>query len=224
MNEPKGIPSYQKQTGYPVDSWLVYVADGIYKNQSEIDNSVHLPGAQPGDIRYKDVNHDGKITPLDEVRIHQSPTPEIQFGLNMAGSYKRFQFDVLLQGQARARQLIMPALHSNQYIPPVWVYSNRWSTSNTNASMPRAFEYGNNSLPSTFWLKSAAFLRLKTIRFSYALPIWKDSKVKKFDVYISGQNLAVISPIKNYDPEVISTDGQYYPQIRTFNLGVSINY
>ncbi|MGY0036561.1 SusC/RagA family TonB-linked outer membrane protein [Pedobacter sp. NJ-S-72] len=82
MDEAANVPDWQKVQGHPMDSWLVYKSEGIYRTQAEIDNSVHLPNTKPGDIRYADVDGDKKISSNDMVRAFDSPTPSTVFALN----------------------------------------------------------------------------------------------------------------------------------------------
>lgn len=228
--ESPNVPSYQKQTGHPMDSFIVYKTDGIYHNQQQINNSVHLAGAQPGDIRYVDVNGDGKITAADMVRIYESPIPEIQYGFTIGGGYKDLSLSLFWQGQAHAKQMILPGSINGMFVPPIWLYNNRWTASNPNATMPHAFDREDpiNNQPSTFWMKNAWFLRLKTVRLSYHIPtrLASSLNLKNLSVYVSGQNLFVISAIQHYDPELnpyANNTGQYYPQVRIVQLGVSLS-
>ncbi|HYW34140.1 MAG TPA: TonB-dependent receptor [Balneolaceae bacterium] len=225
MDEPKNIPSYQRITGHPMNSWLVYKADGIYQNKQQINNSPHPPGTQIGDVKYVDVNGDGKITPADRVRIFQSPTPKIQWGFSMRGGYKGFEAYLLWRGQAEAKQLISPG---SFHTPPLWRFTERWTPSHRNTSIPRAITRNNtvDNRPSTVWLKSSRYLRLKTVRLSYTLPagIVKAFSISRALIYVSGQNLFFISPIKHYDPEITATNGQYYPQVREYSVGISLSF
>jgi TonB-linked SusC/RagA family outer membrane protein len=226
IDESPNIPSYQRQTGHPMDSYLLYKADGIYHNQQQIDNSIHLPGTKPGDIRYVDVNGDDRINADDRIRIYQNATPEIQYGFDMSGGYKNLHIRLLWQGQTEAKQSILPNAQNKQFIPPLWIYEGRWTPSNPNAKLPLAFDREDviNNRPSTFWLRNAWFLRLKTVRISYALPqkLLSNISLDKVQFYVAGQNLFVISAIKHYDPELNNSLGQYYPQVRTFVIGLSL--
>src|SRR5699024_10856486 len=86
MDEPKNIPEYQKQEGFPVNSILAYETDGLFKSETEVENYPHLPGTSPGDIKYMDINGDGKIDGGDQKRFFRTTTPEIQMAVN--GSFK----------------------------------------------------------------------------------------------------------------------------------------
>ena len=227
MDEAANIADWQKIQGHPMDSWLVYKSDGIYHTQAEVDGSVHLPGALPGDIRYIDVNGDGNITSNDRVRIYQSPTPMNIYGITMGIKYKGIGLNILLQGQGKAAEVILPQQLGDNTTIPVWMFRDRWTTDNPNGTMPASFDRTDprNNLLSDFWIRNAAFVRLKTVELSYTFPNKMVSHLKMQDLgfFISGFNLLTISKIKDYDPELNEVSGSYYPQTRIFNAGVRIS-
>lgn len=227
MDEAASTPEWQKITGYSMDSWLVYKSDGLYQTQAEIDATPHFQGAKPGDIKYVDVNGDGKINDLDRTRIHMGNIPEIVYGINMGASWKGLEVNMLWQGQARAKQLIRPL----GFNIDVDYYNNRWisPTETPNAKYPRAFDSKNdyiNTRDSDFWLKDASFIRLKNVEVAYTLPTSLVSKLKMTNVrvYVSGFNLFSIDKIKLLDPEGTNTAGMYYPQQRIYTAGVSLSF
>ena len=225
MDEAAGIPEWQKIEGHPMDSWLLYKTDGLYKTQAEIDESAHLAGSEPGDIRYIDVDEDGSISADDMVRIYESATPLNTYGIPMGITYKGFGLDLLWQGQGSAQQVILP--NGNPRIPPVWMFQDRWTPDNPNGTMPAAFSPSdniNNSL-SEFWLRDAAFLRLKTLELSYTFPkeMLSQLNLQNLNFYINGFNLLTFSEIKDYDPELSASNGAYYPHTRIFNVGIRIS-
>ncbi|WP_160715447.1 TonB-dependent receptor [Chitinophaga solisilvae] len=226
-DEAANIPEWQRVQGHPMGSWLVYKTAGIYHNQQEIDNSIHPAGTQPGDIRYIDVNGDKKITSDDQVRIYESTTPTSIFGITMGVNYKGWGLNVLWQGQLGAKMVILPSQHGGSITPPLWMYEDRWTPSNPNASMPAAFDRDSyvNNRQSDFWIRNAAFLRLKTVELSYTFTpaFLQQLKLQHLKVYANGFNLLVFSPVKKYDPELNNVTGNYYPQTRIFNAGVSIS-
>ncbi|HVI46362.1 MAG TPA: TonB-dependent receptor [Chitinophaga sp.] len=238
-DEAEGTPDWQKIQGHPMDSWLIFKTDGIYHNQQEIDNTVHLPNAKPGDIRFVDVDGDKKITDNDMVRIYSSPTPQVLYGITMGVNYRGIGLNVLWQGQSNAEQLIMPSRNGGSLTPPHWMYDNRWTPGNPNASFPAAFDRNDNvnNRKSDFFLKNAAFLRLKTVELSYVLPqsLIARLNLQQVRVYVNGFNLLVFSQIKDYDPElngvtpksdypnIRAAGGSYYPQTRIFNAGINIS-
>ena len=238
-DEAAGIPAWQKSTGYAIDSWLVYKTNGIYHTQAEVANSPHLPGAGPGDLWIKDIDGDGQITSNDMVRIPESATPHIVYGITMGVEYKGIALNLLWSGQAIAEQSIISQVGggaSGSVIAPQWLYDGRWTAANPIKSIyPRFY---NNFLPSDFWLKNAAFIRLKTAELSYTFPanIFAKYGFSKVRVYIDGFNLFSFDHLKKYgiDPEAndfidISTprtggnNNYTYPVTRIYRFGVNID-
>lgn len=224
MDEAKDIPAYQRKEGHPLDSWLVYQADGLFRSQAEIDKYPHLPGTQAGDIKYIDVNGDGAITGADQVRKYTSPTPRAQFAFNAGATYKNISLDIFFQGQSGAQQNVF----YDEGINPIEdFYTKRWTPNNPNGTFPRAFSRDDpiNVLPSTFWLYNASFLRLKNVRLMYTLPKNLLPKISNLDIYINARNLKTWDKmLGNWDPERTSGSGYRYPQVRTITFGIDFGF
>ena len=230
FDESPNVSEYQKKTGYPIDSWLVYQPDGIYQNQAEIDATPHLPNTAPGDIKYLDINKDGKIDASDMARETLSPTPEIMYGINLSAKYKNWELSLLLQGQARSQVLLRPeGLNMDKVF-----YDGRWQKEGDNL-YPRSFNSnvgatGNNALNSTFWLKDGSFMRLKNVQLAYTLPekITDPVHLSNVRMFVSGTNLLMIyDQIKIVDPELLNniTDNlSSYPIQRVINFGVNVSF
>lgn len=224
MDEAADVPDWQKKTGYALDSWMVFKTDGLYQTQEEVDSTPHLHNAQPGDIKYIDVDDDGEITNRDQIRIHKGAIPELVFGIPMGFSWKGFDVNILWQGQAMAKQLILP---QNLNIDVAY-FNDRWisSTETPDAKYPRAYNYEDpvNDRGAEFWLRNASFLRLKNVEIAYCftprlLQSWRISNLR---VYLNGSNLFCFDGIKIMDPESTSPGGYYYPQTRVYNVGVNL--
>lgn len=225
FDEATDIPDYQKRTGHAIDSYLLYKTDGIFQNMDQVfDTESRLPGTKPGDLRYVDLDGENGISGNDMIRHYQSPTPEIVYGINLGGSWKGFDLSILLQGQARATAYIIPTTFNRD----VEYFNGRWISEEEtpNAKYPRAFKKDDpiNTLSSDFWLKDAWFLRIKNVELAYNLkPAWiQKFKMQNVRVYLSGSNLFTFDSIKILDPECADTGGLYYPQQRTYNVGVTI--
>lgn len=226
FDEAANVPEWQRRTGYSIDSWLVYKTDGIYQTEEEIENSPHLMNAQPGDIKYVDVDDDGAITDNDRVRIYQSAIPEIVYGITMGGQWKGLELNMLWSGQARAKQMIKPS----GYNLDVDYFENRWisAVETPDSKYPRAFNTQDqvNNKDSDFWLRDASFIRLKNVELAYNFPtkITDKLKLQNLRIFMSGFNLFSIDKIKILDPEGTNASGHYYPQQRVYNLGVNISF
>ncbi|WP_423735546.1 SusC/RagA family TonB-linked outer membrane protein [Chitinophaga caseinilytica] len=229
-DEAASVPQWQKSEGYPIDSWLLYASDGIYRSQDEIDRSVHLPGARPGDIRIKDTDGNGVITANDQVRIYETATPKVVYGVNLGLNYKGIGLNMLLSGQTKAKQLINSQVQGSLIAPPQWLYDGRWTPENTGSEYPRA--HTSNSINasyynySDFWLRDASFLRLKSLELSWSVParFFSGSGLNALRLYASGYNLLSFDKMKKFgiDPETNNTTGINYPQTRIFRFGLNV--
>lgn len=227
FDEAANVPEWQKRTGYSIDSWLMYKTDGIYQTQEEIDATPHFANARPGDIKYVDLDGDGKLTSNDQYRDYISNIPQIVFGINMGMSWKGIDVNILWSGQGRAKQMIIPYSY-NTYQE---FFDKRWISAEEtpNAKYPRAFnkDNGMNTRYSDFWLKNATFLRLKNVEIAYTLPqkLVEKAGIENVRFYILGNNLFSIDHIGFQDPESSSVNaGQYYPQQRTYSVGVNLTF
>ncbi|MEX2592596.1 MAG: TonB-dependent receptor [Anditalea sp.] len=225
MDEPQNVSPYRAQEGHPMDSWVVYKTDGLYTSQEEIDNSPHIQGTKPGDIKYVDVNGDGMITGDDQIRKYTSPIPKIQFGLNMGLNYKGFEFNAVFSGQAKAETMLLDVNAGNK---PVYLFNKRWTESNQNAEYSRAYERTDiyNTKASDFWLYDASFIRLNNVELAYNLPAaWLSLiNIQSLRFYVRGTNLFTSNLIEGeFDPEVNTRNGAYYPQQKTITTGINVS-
>ena len=238
-----GEPEFQNQNlsriGHPVNQQWGYIAERLFVDQEDIDNSPEqfngfstTNSYLPGDIKYKDVNNDGVINESDEVPIGRPNVPEIVYGFGFSVKYKDFDFSAFMQGVARTSFLINPNDISpfvNERNALSIIADNHWSENNPNpnAFWPRLSTYAidNNEKQSTWWLRSGDFLRLKNVEFGYTLPetlgkIFSDTQTR---VYFTGVNLLHFSKFKLWDPEMAG-NGLGYPPQRVLNLGVQVNF
>ena len=233
-DEEPASEKYQEATGRPIGSALYYQAIGIFSSQEDVDSQPHMSGAQPGDIIYKDMNDDGDINSYDMVRNNQTTIPEIVYSLSTNFAYKGFDLSILLQGQENANmnfttyfRVLSPYSLGNF---SKWRANNHWSTDNTNATMPRAHMdlWNNNSnYNSTQWLINAGFLRLKNVEIGYNLSTEACNKlgIGKLRFYIGGTNLMILyDHMKDIGIDPETTAYWYYPQQRTFNVGLNLTF
>lgn len=230
IDEAAGALSYQRQTGRPLNTYLLYNAIGIFRNADDLNKYPHLPNAQPGDLIYQDYNNDGQITADDATRTKYGNIPEITYGLVLGADYKGFDFSAVFAGQANVSQYVLPESGTIGNFYSSWA-DNRWSPNNTGGSYPRADDRASSSIngglySNTFWLNNAAFLRLKNVQLGYTFrsQVLSRIKVSGLRVYASAFNLFTITKVKDYDPEGSSGSGQFYPQQRIINLGVNVNF
>lgn len=230
IDEAPGTLDYQRQTGGPLYTNLLYNSIGIFRTQAELDAYPHLKGAQLGDLILEDYNGDGQITADDQTRTPYGNVPLLTYGLVLNGGYKAFDASVVFSGQGMVSQYVLPESGQVGNFYSSWA-DNRWSPANPEGSYPRVDTRASSSIngglyANTFWLDNASFVRLKNIEVGYTLPKDALSKIKiaSLRIYASAFNLFTITGVKDYDPEGNSTSGQFYPQQRILNLGLNIKF
>ena len=231
------------RNGEPINSFYLYVADGIFQNQDQINKAPDqssLGGAPtPGDIRYKDVNGDGVVN-ADDRKVVPGTYPNFQYSLSFGGSYKRFDLNVQLYG-SEGNKLYLYKWGVDPFAqgaPPTTDWLNRWTPAHPSATMPKLYLgfYGYPKITnyqSTFHLYNASYLRIKNVQLAYHIPVQTFNWVKGLKVYLTVDNLALFTPLKQpTDPERLDIsnkpDAWYgfanYPQNRTFTFGASVTF
>ncbi len=217
---------------YPINVFYGYVTDGIFQNMDEVKAHAVQPGAEAGDIRFRDLNNDGIINENDRTVIG-NPNPTWLFSMNNRLTYKGFELSIYLQGvsgnkiynQTRSVMESMSAAY-NQAAST----ANRWYGEGTSNSMPRAVwadPNGNNRI-SDRWVENGSYLRLKNVTLAYNFP---DKWLKRINfenarILVSCENVATITGYKGLDPEVgiDGIDYSSFPPSRVFNIGLSVNF
>ena len=217
---------------YPINVFYGYVTDGIFQNQEEVKEHAVQTGAEPGDIRFRDLNNDGVINEKDRTVIG-NPNPSHLFSINNIVSWKGLELSVYLQGVAgnkifNANNIDLTGMSAayNQLTDVL----GRWHGEGTSTSMPRAV-YGDpngNNRVSDRYVESGSYLRLKNISLSYNLPAtWlRALSLSSARLIFSCENVATITGYSGFDPEVgvNGIDLSNYPISRTFNFGINLNF
>lgn len=217
---------------YPINVFYGYVTDGIFQNQEEVKEHAVQTGAEPGDIRFRDLNNDGVINEKDRTVIG-NPNPAHLFSINNIVSWKGLELSVYLQGVAgnkifNANNIDLTGMSAayNQLTDVL----GRWHGEGTSTSMPRAV-YGDpngNNRVSDRYVESGSYLRLKNISLSYNLPAtWlRALSLSSARLIFSCENVATITGYSGFDPEVgvNGIDLSNYPISRTFNFGINLNF
>ena len=236
MEEPDYTDTpWLSRIGQSINQNWGLVAERLFVDEAEINNSPTQGfggnyGA--GDIKYRDINKDGKITDLDKVPIGHQTRPEIVYGFGISSGYKGFDLSCFFQGQARRSFWVdpiktAPFVDGNQLLK-VWA-DDYWSESNRNpyAKWPRlsGSAVPNNTQRSTWFLQDGAFLRLKSVEIGYTLPKKVVAKLglQKFRIYATGVNLVTWSKFKLWDVEMAG-NGLGYPNQKVFNIGAKISF
>ncbi|GHT51518.1 SusC/RagA family TonB-linked outer membrane protein [Bacteroidia bacterium] len=227
---------YLSRKGYSVDQQWGLLAERLFVDEEEIKNSPKQDFGvyQAGDIKYKDINGDGVINSNDEIPMGYPTTPEIQYGFGLSVGYKNVDLSFFFQGNAHVSFFINPGVDGDGIAPLVnrrnalaVVANDYWSETNPNiyAFWPRlsTVPLNNNIQQSSWWLRDGSFLRLKTLEVGYTLPSFNKIGLKSSRVYLSTENLFVLSAFKLWDPEMGGA-GLGYPPNKRFNIGIQLNF
>ena len=216
--------------GYGVSSYYGYVADGLFRTEEELKKGPLRTGNEKlGDIRYKDLDDDGKITAADR-KIIGNKMPKWTGGFNFRVGYKNFELSGLLQGAFDAKRYYngeasYAFFNNASCLNKHW---NRWSEENPNGNFPRlSLTSQTNNQLSTFWLQDASYLRMKNLTLAYTLPSDLISRIglSFAQVYLAGENLFTISGLdKGLDPEAGNSRGWSYSNVRKISCGLKLTF
>lgn len=246
--EPEYAEKYKSRIGWPVSQWEGLIAERLFIDQADVDNSPRQTFGEygPGDIKYVDVNGDGQITSLDRVPLGYPTTPEIVYGFGFSFGKKKWDFSAFFQGSARSSFWIdsggtAPFVHDTRWNPDknrnnrgdhplLQAYAdNHWSEQNRDiyALWPRlSTEFTWNNMETSSWfMRNGAFLRLKNVEVGYTFDLVRGGKANNptLRLYASGTNLLLISGFDLWDIEM-GGRGLGYPIQSTLNLGAQFNF
>jgi len=227
-----GLPAYERSEGYSTNTFVGYHAVGIIQNQQQINSwPVNQDGQnnatiKPGDIKFADLNGDGKLTSADEEHFNNYGFPPVNFGFGFTLKYKSVSLTTAFNGALGGYIQYLTSAYNWQYI-----YDNSWSPSNPNAKYPR-IGASNNSLPSDIGFIKDNFLRLRDLRLGYDLPTrWTNTlKIKSVKIFAEASNLVTwTSVLGGIDPETpnqgtLGTSGGFTPNQKNIGLGVNVNF
>ena len=223
------------EAGQPIGYFYGYQMDGIFQNQSEVDahpsQAALGAAAQPGDIRFVDVNGDGVIDPNDRTNIGD-PIPDATMGFNLQLNYKGFDFvgyafASLGNDMVRNYERTLNDVNRHNYV------LDRWTGEGTSNSVPRVTTSAtSNNVFSSYFVEDASYLRIQNVQLGYTVnpDFTKKAGVSKLRLYAGVNNLYTFTKYKGYDPgassgEPLSSgiDFGFYPVPRTYMFGVNVN-
>lgn len=227
------------EKGKPFPYFYGLKTDGVFQNMDEVraytnaDGSLIMPDAQPGDVRFVDVNGDGKITSEDRTDIGNG-TPDWTFGLNFDAEWKGFDFNIFFQGVTGAD--VFDATYRTDIASanfPSWMLG-RWTGEGTSNKYPilRSGDKTYNWNTSDLYVHDGSYLRIKNISLGYTLPrnLTRKAFIERFRVYVMAENLVTWTKYWGFDPEISSgatslgVDRGVYPQARTWTVGCNITF
>jgi len=231
------------EVGRSISDFYLLKADGIFQSMDEIMEYtttidgvpvVVQPNAQPGDVKYIDVNQDGKIDDNDKDWCG-SPLPKFELGLNVSIAWKGFDFNMFWAGKFGNKilnEVRKNTLNFNVDNIPADVAP--WTWENPSTEYPRMYANStDNNKASDRFLENGTYFRLKNIQLGYTIPqrLTKKAYIEKVRAYVSGTNLLTITKYKGYDPDIICGDVYYqgvdwgqYPSLRQINFGLQVEF
>lgn len=239
--DANGGYNQRNKVGEAMNSYYIYKADGLFNSQEEADAYTAKYGNpfgkefKAGDLRYVDVNGDGKLT-ADDRAYCGSSDPKITYGFNVNAGWKGFDLSLMFNGAAGVKRLFdayeVYGNFSGDAAHPSTIWRDAWTPENPNATMPRIFfdtnsPSSNRSVQSDFWMQNTSYLRLKNLQLGYTMPKnWLTSiGVENIRIYYSVENLLTFDKMKiNIDPEATSQRLSSYPLLRTHAFGINVSF
>jgi len=240
-DETPGRPNYQLSTGHPIptdpytpDNDLLYQYDGVFKDQKDVDaNTLDYTGVGgagklfPGSMKFKDINHDGKIDENDRVRSDKTNIPTFQGGLILGVQYKGFDVSVLFQTSTGAQVFLQTESGTiGNYLQ--YTYDHRWTVDKPSSVDPRTVDRNNQyfSNRNTYYMMNTNYIRLKNMEIGYTIPtkLGKKAGISTLRFYANALNLKTWAKQDIFDPEATNSSLQYYPQSRILNTGLTVTF
>jgi len=231
--------------GYSTNSYFGFISDGYIQTDEDRTEYLKIKGVLPdvrlGDLKYKDIDGDGKLTYYGDgadfkgdMTYLGNSNPRYNFGANISLSYKGFDFSAFIQGTVK-RSVMLDNINGVPYWypwydPARYFYGNTWTAENVNAKYPR-LTFNTNVLQWNYRVSdhriiNGAYARLKNLQIGYTLPKEFTSKIQlqNLRIYFSGTDLFEIHNMPvGYDPEDPST-GLQYPFTRFYSIGLNLKF
>ncbi|MFW5877932.1 MAG: SusC/RagA family TonB-linked outer membrane protein, partial [bacterium] len=243
-DEPLIIGNTITREGHTIGSFYGWVAERIVQEDDFDAEGNYLHADQngtiaPGDIKFKDMNRDGRITTDDQVIIGK-PVPDLVYGFNVDLYYKNFDFNIFFEGlygneiyNSRRSEIGLatePATKNWNRLRDVLDY---WTPENPSTTMTRAsvVDVNDNARMSTWFVEDGSYLRMKNIQIGYTLPAETIPSIQNLRIYVSAANLLTITGYSGLDPEINSDsptssgfDSGNYPIPKTYLAGIQLKF
>lgn len=232
------------EVGFPMGYFYGFKTDGIFQNQEEVDAHASYekvgPSASIGDLKFLDINMDGLITEDDRTNLG-NPIPKLTMGLNFSFDYKNFDFQSYFFSSL-GFEIVRNYERNNPLTNRTSYTLNRWTGPGTSNSTPRVTTAPtSNTLFSDFYVEDGSFIRAQNIQLGYTfnqdnsnldiLKPWIKASAKSIRFYASINNLFTLTKYQGFDPTTSTGsplgggfDQGFYPNPRTFSMGVNVKF
>lgn len=232
-----GIPNQSVtrfEAGQTPGYFYGFKTNGLFQNNAEIAAAASQPGAVPGDIRFADLNGDGKIDGDDRTKIGD-PFPDFTLGWGLSLTYKRFDFSSFVYAsigndiyRAYERNLAM----TNKFRGVLARWTGEGSTNDARNPRYSFTDANNNTRVSERYVEDGSFVKIKDLQMGYTLPesLFKNKSFSKIRVYAQVKNALTFTKYSGYDPEIAGgifdtgIDRGSYPQARLWSMGVDVKF
>lgn len=220
------------QNGLPFPYFYGWKTDGIYQNWNEVNSGIQ-PNAQPGDVRFVDIDGNGVINDDDRTYIGKG-MPDWTYGINLGFEWKGLDFNAMFQGVAGVQVFNVMRRTDLYYINLPSYMLDRWTGEGTSNRLPRySFDNANDNWRSSdLWVEDGAYFRLKNIQLGYTFPKHWTRKIfiSNLRIYVSGENVLTFTKYTGFDPEIASggtslgIDRGVYPQTKVYTAGINLTF
>ena len=243
IEEATSKPAWQRREGHELSQQIGYIAEGLFRDQAEINNSPTQGGdVMPGDIRYRDINGDGVIDVNDATYIGFPTTPRVIYGFSGFFNFKNIEFSFAFQGSGKRAFFMNPkdispfvdnramlkAIYDDHWSAdnmkerPFWP---RLSTQSIEVHNPQEAWGGSEQRRSTYFMRECSFLRCTSIELAYNLPqeFLQRLRMQTVKFYARVNNPFLITNFKVWDVE-LGDNGFNYPIQRTWSVGLNLSF
>lgn len=239
----KSSQIHQITVGEPIGNFYGHKTNGLWQTEEEIENNPSAKTAQPGDIRYVDVDGDGEIKTIDKTVIGNA-LPVFTWGLTNNLSYSNFDLYVFIYGSYgndvfNANKVDLETQNGRFNISKDMV--DHWTAPGDDSNYPAPSIRSKVPYFSDRYIEDGTFARLANIQLAYNLPagLLNTLKIQNAKIYVSGQNLLLFTKYSGYDPEVniegdnsssmqrnlaLGIDYSGYPGVKTITLGINLTF
>lgn len=233
-NAPITAGPSRTEVGRSMGELYAWKMEGIFQTQAEIDAAPTQINAQPGDVRFQDINEDGVIDDKDRT-FQGTSIPKYSYGINLNAEYKNWELSMLWQGVGGNKVFngVYRDLMVGQYGNSSTDIMNYWTPTNTNTNIPRPVinDPNSNSRDSDRFIEKGDYIKLQNFQIGYNIPLGNKTVIQKAKIFANGQNLWTITKYKGYDPDFLNDglltrgyDGGSFPNPRTFSMGVQVEF
>jgi TonB-linked SusC/RagA family outer membrane protein len=232
-----GIP-YQSVTRFEKDKapgyFYGFKTDGLFQTQADVAKHASQPGAQAGDIRFVDINGDGKIDGDDRTNIG-NPFPDFTIGWNLSLEYKGFDFNSFVYAsvgnevyRAYERNLAM----TNKFRSVLGRWTGSGSTNEATNPRYSFIDANNNTRVSDRYVEDGSFIKIKNLQLGYnfSSAALRKANISKLRIYAQARNAFTFTKYTGFDPEIsggifdTGIDRGAYPQARSFAIGLDLKF